>query len=64
MTTQQQALMQAKIDITKEQSDLRHEQSAIFQNTIIKLEESMDKKIDKLIERFDSFEQRLESKFA
>ena len=64
MTTQQQALMQAKIDITKEQSDLRHEQSANFQNTIIKLEESMDKKIDKLIERFDSFEQRLESKFA
>lgn len=64
MTNTQQALMQAKIDITKEQSDLRHEQNAIFQNTIIKLEESMDKKIDKLIERFDSFESKLDWKFA
>ena len=62
--TYTEALMQQKIDITKEQSDFRHEQTAVFQNTIINLEASMDKKIDKLIERFDSFESKLDWKFA
>ena len=62
-TTSEQ-LLQQRVEITDEQAKYRHAQTEVFQKTLIHLEESLDKKIDKLIERFDSFEQRLESKFA
>jgi len=57
-------LLQQRVDITEEQARARHAQTEVFQKTLIHLEDAMDKKIDKLIERFDSFEQRLEVKFA
>lgn len=62
-TTSEQ-LLQQRVEITDEQAKYRHAQTEVFQKTLIHLEESMDKKIDKLIERFDSFEEKLELKFA
>jgi len=51
-------------EITEEQARARHAQTDVFQKTLIHLEDSMDKKIDKLIERFDALELKMESKFA
>lgn len=63
-TVNSEQLLQQRVDITEEQARARHAQTEVFQKTLIHLEDAMDKKIDKLIERFDSFETRLESKFA
>ena len=62
-TVNEQLLMQ-RTEITEEQARARHAQTEVFQKTLIHLEDAMDKKIDKLIERFDSLELKLESKFA
>lgn len=60
----QEDILRQKIEITEEQSRLRHEQASNFQDVLLRMEESMDKKIDKLIDSFQALEKRMEERFA
>ena len=53
-----------KSEVTAEQAQYRQGQSTIFQTAIIHLEDSMEEKMDKLIARFDSLEEKLEMRYA
>lgn len=64
-------LLKQRIEITKEQADFRHEQSAIFQENILNYYDKLEDKIDKMYEESKAFHKeilerhdKLEQKFA
>lgn len=64
MPVTEKDLLQQRVEITKEQMDARHEQTDIFQNTLIKIEDSMDKKLDKILLELESMKKEMDNKYA
>lgn len=60
----QEDLLRSRVEITKEQQDARHLQATNMQTLFLTFETSMENKMDKLLQRFDAFESKMETKFA